>query len=835
MKLKIILYLVILFLIFLAGASITMFFIADSASDMTRIIKMHQVGDLRKELLINLQSVQSKIYIYDSPTSKELNDLVYEVISLNGKVQGCLACHHEPNINSRIMLIQSLVKDYESHVSYYITGRTRSGKIVKFKDESILIGDRILSVLMDMSNTASQKLDALTDNSTKKIKKMKNSLILTIVITLFFSIIAAFKLISSITKPVSKLLNATRSIASGNIGTTITHEDKTEFGELAENFNSMSIGLKTSYDELHSEIAERIKTEEKLRESEERYMLAAQGANDGLWDWDLMTNKVYYSPRWKSMLGYGENEIGESYTEWFSRIIPQDREKVQTELNAHIEGMSGQFQNEHRVKHKDGSYRWMLTRGLAVRNLSGKAYRMAGSQTDITERKIAEEQLVHDAFHDALTGLPNRALFMDRLAQAIRRKTRKSENLIAVLYIDIDRFKFVNDSLGHVAGDQLLLSVCRSFLECLRPSDTVARFGGDEFVILIEEISDTNDVNTLIKRMHEKVSIPYLVNGNQIFITLSIGIAFSYTNNIEPENLIRNADIAMYHAKANGRNRSETFNESMLKDVITSMKIESDLRKALTKDEFTIYYQPLLSLKDDRIYGLEALIRWNHPERGIIFPSEFIPIAEETGLILPIGKWVLSEACRQAAEWNRKFKMSRPLSVTINISRKQFNTDLVRDIKSIIITTGINAENVILEITETLLMENTEANAPLLKKLKDLGVTLLIDDFGTGYSSLSYLHNFPFDGLKIDRSFISTIGTADEKIEIIRAIITLAQNLNLYVVAEGVETSGQLVKIRNMGCDHIQGYLFAKPMSTIDAEAFLTDRHTHLSSLKKLR
>jgi diguanylate cyclase (GGDEF)-like protein/PAS domain S-box-containing protein len=810
-------------MIFFSGAGISMLYIADSATDMSRIIQLHQIEDLRRALVINLQSVQSKVYTVNTPVSQDVNNIVYDMLRLDKKVQNCFSCHHDPYINNRIIHVQSLVRDYENQLSYYITGQASTERIENYKANTIKLGDRILSVLMDMSNSASRRLELLTRTSTDKINKIKNALITTILVTLFFSIIVAFRLTRSITRPVNKLLEATRNISSGKIGTTISHEDKTEFGELAENFNSMSIGLKDSYDELNNEIIERIKTEERLRESEERYALAARGANDGLWDWDILNNNIYFSPRWRSMLGYRDDEtsIQNDFEGWLNLIHPKDRTQVETEIKAHLEGLTTQFQSEHRIRHKDGTYRWMLTRGLAVRNESGKAYRMAGSQTDITERKVVEEQLIHDAFHDALTNLPNRALFMDRLSQTIKRTTRKSRNLFSVLLIDIDRFKVINDSLGHAAGDQLLIKISNSLVECLRPSDTIARLGGDEFAILLEEVNDTNDVNNLIKRIQERLSRPFNLNGHEIFITGSIGIAFGYQDTNEPDTMLRNADIAMHHAKANGRNRFEIFSPDMYTDVITSMQMEADLRRAIENGEFMVFYQPLISLEDNSISGFEALIRWAHPKKGCIQPSEFIPLAEETGLIIPIGEWVLNEACRQISVWNRKYYSGTPLTISINISSKQFLPDLPDQVNLVLNKAGLEAGSLVLEITETLLMENAELTTPLLKQLKDMGVILQIDDFGTGYSSLSYLHNFPFDGLKIDRSFITTIGTEEEKIEIVRAITTLALNLNLKVIAEGVETEEQLEKIRSLDCEYVQGYLLSRPMSAEDAEKFI--------------
>jgi diguanylate cyclase (GGDEF)-like protein/PAS domain S-box-containing protein len=581
--------------------------------------------------------------------------------------------------------------------------------------------------------------------------------------------------------------------------------------------------------------------EQDLRESQERYALAVQGANDGLWDWNLKTNEIYFSTRWKNMLGYEEIEIGSSTSEWFSRIHPEELNWFQAQLTAHLEGRTLHFEIEHRMCHKDGRYRWMLSRGLAVRDQNQKACRMAGSQTDITERKRAEEQLLHDALHDGLTGFSNRALFMDRLKQAIERTKRHYDARFAVLFLDLDRFKVVNDSLGHSIGDQLLIAIARRLESCLDVGDTIARLGGDEFAILLEGITDLNDAIQLAEQIHLKLYAPFNMDGQEVFTTVSIGIAPSEIGNDcllgdrpvdHAEDLLRNAHTAMYQAKALGRARHALFDSTMRDRAVILLQVETDLRRALIGgkaatllQEFQLYYQPVVSLKTGRISGFEALVRWLHPERGLISPAEFIPLAEDTGLIVPLGQWVLTKACQQLWMWQQQFPDQQVLSVSINLSTKQFaQADLVEQVQQTLRQTAIESElklNLQLEITESAIMENPDAATTLLKKLKSLGVKLLIDDFGTGYSSLSHLHRFPFDTVKIDQSFISRINSSDESSEIIRAIVMLAHNLGMNVVAEGVETIEQMMQLRALGVEYGQGYFFAKPLTHTAAEQLL--------------
>jgi diguanylate cyclase (GGDEF)-like protein/PAS domain S-box-containing protein len=562
---------------------------------------------------------------------------------------------------------------------------------------------------------------------------------------------------------------------------------------------------------------QRRRAEEELRESEERYALSVRAASDGLWDWDLKANQVYFSSRWKSMLGFSESEIGNGPDEWFNRVHPEDLGRVKAGVTAHIEGVTEHFESEHRMLHRNGTYRWMLTRGLVARDAGGKAYRMAGSQSDITDRKVAEQQLIHDAFHDALTGLPNRALLIDRLGQSIARGKRRREYLFAVLFLDIDRFKVINDSLGHMSGDQLLIAMARRLGACVRPGDTVARLGGDEFGIILEDIKHVSDATRVAERVQKELSVPFLLSGQEVFAPASIGIALSATGYERPEDLLRDADMEMYHAKALGKARHEVFDPSMHAGAVALLQLENDLRRAIERGELRLQYQPIVSLESGGISGFEALLRWAHPERDLLLPAEFIAVAEETGLIIPIGWWVLREACRQAHAWRERSPANADLFISVNLSAKQFmRSDLSEQIDGILRSTGLDPRRLNLEITESVIMDNVASTSALLSQLKALDVQLQIDDFGTGYSSLSYLSRFRFDKLKIDRSFVSNMGVDAESSEIVQTIIALAGRLGMEVVAEGVEKAEQLSKLRALKCTYGQGYFFSRP---VDGEA----------------
>jgi diguanylate cyclase (GGDEF)-like protein len=432
----------------------------------------------------------------------------------------------------------------------------------------------------------------------------------------------------------------------------------------------------------------------------------------------------------------------------------------------------------------------------------------------------SEEHFRHAAFHDALTGLPNRALLADHLKLAIERAKRRENHLFAVLFLDLDRFKNINDSLGHTIGDELLISIARRVEGCLRPMDTVARLGGDEFAILLDGLEEFSHAIHVAERVQHELMQPFNLKGHEVYTTASIGIAMSTAGYDHPENILRDADIAMYRAKDNGKARYELFDTVMHTRAVALLKLENDLRRAIERQEFRVFYQPIISLETDQTAGFEALVRWEHPERGCVSPGEFIPLAEETGLISEIGQWVLRESCRQVRQW--QLESQRPLTLSVNLSGKQFvQSNLIGQIKGILQETDFDPRYLNLEITESVVMKNAEAATSMLLQLRDLGAHLSIDDFGTGYSSLSYLHRFPVSILKIDRSFIGRMGEGGENSEIVRTIMTLANNLGMEVVAEGIETEAQLSLLRNLKCAYGQGFLFSRPVPAETAQVLI--------------
>jgi diguanylate cyclase (GGDEF)-like protein len=445
------------------------------------------------------------------------------------------------------------------------------------------------------------------------------------------------------------------------------------------------------------------------------------------------------------------------------------------------------------------------------------------------------DQLARQAFRDPLTSLPNRALFMDRLSHALTRTERRGEHL-AVLFLDLDRFKVVNDSMGHGVGDQLLIGVSQRLAACLRPEDTIARLGGDEFAILLEDVKDHKAPTSVADRLTAELQQPFLVEGREVVITVSIGIAISTARRMTPEDILRDADLAMYHAKGKGKARYEIFDKSMNAPAQERMDLELDLRNAVARGEFVLHYQPIVELPSGRITEVEALVRWKHPQRGLLFPGDFVGLSEETGLIVPLGRWVLHEACRQTRQWQLASPATK-LAISVNLSARQLQQPgLVEEIGAVLRETRLDAGSLRLEITETVVMHDAPTTLAKLEALKALGVQLAIDDFGTGYSSLGYLKRFPVDTLKIDRSFVKGIGGDAEDSAIVRAVITVAKSLNLSVTAEGIETAEQLEHLRSLGCDHGQGYFFAKPLTSDRVPALLLAtspwgaRHTEAAS-----
>lgn len=626
------------------------------------------------------------------------------------------------------------------------------------------------------------------------------------------------------------------------------------------------------------DISGRKLAESALRQREQRFRSLIENATDITMILDAEGIFRYISPSVKRILGYApERAIGHNA---LAMVHPDDAPLITETLKKAIQNpWKSQLAVEYRVRHRNGKACFL--EAVATNLLQDPAVNgIVVNCHDITQRKLAEEQLLHDAFHDALTGLPNRALFNDRLEHALRLAQRRKDYLFAVLFLDLDRFKVVNDSLGHTIGDQLLVAIARRLEACLRNGDTVARLGGDEFVILLEDIQGIHEVTHIVNHLHQKMTSPILLDGHEVFITASIGIALSSDEYLGPTNLLRDADTAMYRAKELGRARHEVFNSSMHAHALRLLQLENDLRRAIdpirhqVRDEdpeqeptasetsgkspkshksflppllrtsqFIIHYQPIVSIANSQITGFEALVRWQHPERGLVPPSEFITIAEETGLIISLGLWVLRTACHQIREWQQLFPSNPPLSVSVNLSVKQFSQpDLIEYIDQVLEENHLDGSSLKLEITESVLMENSESVTAMLVELRARNIHLCIDDFGTGYSSLSYLHRFPTNTLKIDRSFVSRMGVecdlrqgGIDPTEIVRSIVTLSHNLGMDVIAEGVEDASQLNLLKGLKCEYAQGYFFSKPVDSQTATALIRQQEKNQNLLTEKR
>jgi len=566
-------------------------------------------------------------------------------------------------------------------------------------------------------------------------------------------------------------------------------------------------------------VSKRKQIEAALRNSEERYATAVEGAKDGIWDWDLERNQIYYSPRWKAMLGYEPNDIGSDPDEWFRRVHPHDIEQVSAALRSHLNDRTPHFECEHRMQLADGTYRWFLTRGLAVVNAIGTPHRIAGSQTDITERKVFEEKLQTGALIDALTGLPNRVLFVNRLEHVMQRSGKRTHHGYGVLFLDVDRFKLINESFGHAAGDQLLITIAKRLQECLRPGDTVAHFSGDEFGILLEAVDSKNDAVQVAQRIKHVFTAPVEINGHEVYSTLSIGIALGHERYQHPQEMLRDADLALYRAKARGKARYEFFEPGMHEGALALLSLENDLRRAIHQETFSLFFQPIVDISTRKTDGFEALVRWNHPERGLVQPAEFIPLAEETGTIVQLGKWIVKCACEQLAAWN---KQNIYPYVSVNVSAKQLlDKSLVKYLTELLETHQINPAHLRLEITESVVVDHDPSVLDVLKAFREMGIQLYLDDFGTGYSSLSYLHRLPVDVIKIDRMFVSRITPEQLDSGVVQTIVSLASSLGLGLVAEGVETEWQLNQLKALGCRYAQGLYFSAALPADEAISWI--------------
>lgn len=561
--------------------------------------------------------------------------------------------------------------------------------------------------------------------------------------------------------------------------------------------------------EMHIQLKQ---SREALQKSEERYSLVAEGTNDGLWDWNLKTGEIYYSPRWCALLDiHSAGAVDVSM--WFDRIHPEDIARFEKEIKSFKTGLTPQLETELRMRHSDGSYLWTMCRGTAVRSPEGIAVRMAGSLTDITHGKVA----------DALTGLPNRVLFEERLKRCQRRRL-KEDFEFALLYMDLDNFKLINDSLGHAAGDRLLVTIARRLESSLREADSfVCRIGGDEFVVLLEDISSIDQPIAVANRIISSIVSPITIRSNrEVFASVSVGIASSQDNFEDTTAIMQAADTAMYCAKAQGKSCYRVFDPVMKRDAQERLSIENELRRSIQRNDFEVYYQPIVSMQTSKIDGFEALVRWKHPTLGNVSPARFIPIAEETGMIDAIGHQVLSKACAQLATWRSTDSRFADLKLSVNLSSLQIRkSGFFESVVDLIQETGLETSDLCLEVTETVIIDNPRQGASVLSRLREAGIRVAIDDFGTGYSSLSYLYEISPDSIKIDRSFVDGIAASDDKKVIVTAIVALCQGMKLNVVAEGIETQQQMKILKELGCAYAQGYLFSKPVAHANVPAML--------------
>ena len=525
---------------------------------------------------------------------------------------------------------------------------------------------------------------------------------------------------------------------------------------------------------------------------------------------DELGRVMYVTPRVETVLGYAPEEWLLDPRFLGKLLHPEDRERV-TDQRAHASEGGNPFSMEYRLAARDGRTVWVRDEAVLVQDENGRPLCWQGILTDITEHKVLEERLRHQALHDPLTNLPNRALLLDRLEHALARAER-SRKKVAVLFLDLDNFKHVNDSLGHEAGNRLLVEVAARLRMDLRAEDTVARLGGDEFVVLREGLEDEQEVVSAVRRIVQALRPTIYLDEQEIFVTASIGVALGSCGATRPEDLMRDASVAKYRAKVRGKDRDEVYRPEMGEISSRRLALERDLRRAVAREELVVYYQPKVQIETGETVGVEALARWEHPEQGLLHPAEFLPLAEETGLIIPIGRWVLKEACRQAKEWQRHYSTEQPLALYVNVSARQFDDpDLVGLVAEVLRETGLEASSLVLEITEHTAMGDAPSTLAKLHALKKLGLKLAIDDFGKGYSSLSYLKHFPVDIVKIDRSIVAGLGQEEVDSAIMSATVTLAHALGLEVIAEGTETEEAAAELRVLGCDFGQGYYWSSP------------------------
>ncbi len=696
MRRKIAFWLLFIFACSASGATISVAYIKGTTTAFLRFTEMHRIEEMRQSLIIAVRETQSDLYTVHTSLDPGLDEIANDVSRLEDSAARCSGCHHTPQIETRIRRMQRLVTDYRSAFSKYIIASADRERTAR-KTEAAAVGSELLRTAEEMAVQAANRVADDTAQAVERFGRTRSILGVTIAVTLIVSVFAAVMLTRSVTLPIDRLVQATRALAAGELGYSIETGDRTEFGELAKRFNSMSTALRTGYTALQSEIE---------------------------------------------------------------------------------------------------------------------------------ERKKVEAQLLHDALHDALTGLPNRALFMDRLEHVILAAKRFPNHRYAVLFLDLDRFKVVNDSLGHLVGDHLLVAIGERLSACLRPGDTVARLGGDEFGMLIEGVRGAADALQVASRIQKALAGSVEIEGHEIFVSASTGVAVQSDRYTKPDEVLRDADIAMYQAKLKGKACAEIFDAEMHGSVVDRLRLEADLRRAVEhKEDFLLHYQPIVALLTGELVGLEALIRWRHPARGLIEAAQFVPLAEESGAVVPMGEWAIREALAQLRFWQGRVPALANVTMNVNVSGRQFRRpDCVETLRRIIRDSGVDPRQVAVEVTESVVMDDVEASAAKLVLLRKMGVQIHVDDFGTGYSSLSYLHRFPITAVKIDRSFVMDLPSRAGSEEVVKAIVSIAESLDFDVIAEGVEGQVHVAKLQSLRCRYGQGFFLSRPLPASEVEDWVAER-----------
>jgi diguanylate cyclase (GGDEF)-like protein len=694
MRRKIVTALLLVFACSATGAVLAVAYIKSTTEELRRVSELHRIDEMRQHLVVAIQAAQSDLFTANTTVGQRTDAIAENMFDLERAAEACNGCHHPPELVRRFEAVRTRIGDYRRALSYYLTASASGARLDQLKAEAAVLAAELLRTTEGMTVEASRRAEERAAAAVRRFDRARDILTLTIAVSLVVALAVGLHLATSITVPVQALVRATRAIAAGDLGFSIELRDRTELGELAAHFNSMSAGLRDGY---------------------------------------------------------------------------------------------------------------------------------AALQSEIEERKRAEGRLLYDAFHDALTGLPNRALFVDRLLHVIEAGKRDGDQRYAVLFLDLDRFKVVNDTLGHLVGDQLLVAVSERLAECVRPGDTVARLGGDEFGVLLERVGDSQGALQVAERIQKALARAIVVDGNELFVTASIGVAVRSDRYLRPEQVLRDADIAMYQAKVKGKACSEIFDAEMHGSVVDRLQLEADLRRAVEHgQEFLLHYQPIVALRTGKLIGLEALVRWDKAGRGLLPASEFIGLAEESGAIVPIGEWALRAACAQLRAWQDHVPALAGVTLSVNVSGRQFRRpEFVDVLRRLVGEAGVDPRFVAVEVTESVIMDDVEASAARLARLRETGIQIHVDDFGTGYSSLSYLHRFPITAVKIDRSFVAGLPDHPESEEVIKAIVSIAESLDFDVIAEGVEAPVQVARLEELRCRYAQGFHLSPPLPAAEVEAWV--------------